>query len=117
MVDLGPAAWVWLVVSAMLTLLALLAVAGQTALQYASRPRMRLLADAGVQGSRRVLRMLDDNSPMPSLMLVFLILGLSGSAVSLLAGLLSSPRMDVWEVTMVVVAAGIALLVLSALTR
>ena len=83
--DLAPEAWAWLLAFGLLSALALVAIAAQTALQHTSRPRLRLLAEGRVKGAKSALAMLEDDSPTPTLLLFLQIVGAGGGAASLLA--------------------------------
>jgi CBS domain containing-hemolysin-like protein len=115
--DLNPGAGVWLLVFGLFALLALLAIAGQAALQHASRPRLRLLVEARVKGARGALAMLDDTSPTPTLLLSLLIVGIGGAAVSLAAVIATAGESEPWEAMTIVIAGGVAMLLLSVITR
>ena len=73
--DLPAEAWTWLLAFGLLSALALLAIAAQSALQHASRPRLRLLAEGRVKRATSALKMLEDDSPIPTLLLFLLIVG------------------------------------------
>ena len=115
--DLTPGAGIWLLVFGLFALLALLAIAGQAALQHASRPRLRLLVEARVKGARGALAMLADTSPTPTLLLSLLIVGIGGAAVSLAAVVATSGEPEPWEAIVIVIAGGIAMLLLAVITR
>src|SRR4051812_1398035 len=94
--DLPPETWGWLLGFALCTLLALLGIAGQSALWHASRPRLRLLVEARVKGARGALAMLADDSPTPTLLLILLIVGTGGAASCLIAAVHSSGPTSPW---------------------
>src|SRR4051794_28272051 len=96
MLDLTADFWMWLLAFGLFALLALLGIAGQAALQHASRPRLRLLAEAGVKGARGALAMLADSSPTPTLLLSLLIVGIGGAAISLAAAITAGGRQEPW---------------------
>jgi CBS domain containing-hemolysin-like protein len=115
--ELTPETWSWLLLFGLCTLLALLGIAGQAALQHASRPRLRLLKEARVKGARGALKMLDDESPTPTLLLMLLIVGTGGAAASLIAAALTSESTAPWEAVTVSIAGGAAMVVLAVATR
>ena len=115
--DLAPEAWGWLLAFGLLSALALLAIAAQTALQYTSRPRLRLLAEGRVKGARSALTMLEDDSPTPTLLLFLQIVGAGGGAASLLAAVNSGGQLPDWEMLLIVLIAGAAMVLLAVLTH
>jgi putative hemolysin len=115
--ELSPEAWGWLVGFGVCTLLALLAIAGQAALQHASRPRLRVLVDARVKGARGALAMLADDSPTPTLLLILLIVGTGGAASSLIAAAWSGGSAAPLEALLIAVLGGAAMVLLAVVTR
>jgi CBS domain containing-hemolysin-like protein len=115
--ELTPEAWAWLLGFGLCTLLALLAIAGQAALQHASRPRLRLLVDARVKGARGALAMLADDSPTPTLLLILLLVGTGGAASSLIAAALSGGEAAPLEALLIAVLGGMVMVLLAVATR
>src|SRR3954454_4455248 len=106
--ELSPEAWRRLLAFGVCTLLALLAIAGQAALQHASRPRLRLLVEARVKGARGALKMLADDSPTPTRLLILLLVGTGGAASSLIAAALSGGPAPAVEAVLIAVLGGAA---------
>jgi CBS domain containing-hemolysin-like protein len=117
MPELSLDAWGWLLAFGLFSLIALLAIAAQAALQHASRPRLRVLADAKVRGARGALAMLADDSPTPTLLLCLLFVGIGCGAASLLAAVTATGQLAPWAVAAIVAGAGVAMLVLAVVTR
>jgi putative hemolysin len=115
--DLALEAWAWLLAFGLLSALALLAIAAQTALHYTSRPRLRLLAEARVKGAQSALAMLEDTSPTPTLLLFLQIVGAGGGAASLLAAVTTGNLLPHWEMLLIVLVAGAIMIVLAVLTH
>ena len=115
--DLAPEAWAWLLAFGLLSTLALVAIAAQTALQHTSRPRLRLLAEGRVKGAKSALAMLEDDSPTPTLLLFLQIVGAGGGAASLLAAVNSDRQLPHWEMLLIVLLAGATMIVLAVLTH
>src|SRR3954470_21299092 len=99
--DPSPETWGWLLGFGLCALVALLGIAGQAALQHASRPRLRLLADGRVRGARSALAMLADGSPVPTLLLVLVIVGMGGAAASLVTALLPRANAESWQAVLI----------------
>jgi CBS domain containing-hemolysin-like protein len=117
MPDLTPDTAAWLVAFFVFALLALLAVAAQAATQHASRPRMRLLVEARVKGARSALAFLDDHSPMPTLLLFLLIVGIGGAAASLAVAVTSNALYPSWEAIITALLVGALMVLLAVVTR
>lgn len=115
--ELAPEAWAWLLAFGLLSALALLAIAAQTGLHYASRPRLRLLAEGRVKRAKSVLAMLEDDSPTPTLLLTLQIVGVGGGAASLLAAVTTGGLLPHWETSLIVLVAGSAMVVVAVLTH
>jgi CBS domain containing-hemolysin-like protein len=111
--DLSP----WLLACFLFAGLALLAVAAQAAIQHASRPRLRLLAEGRFKGARSALAMLEDNSPMPTVLLLLLIVVIGGAAASLVAAVIASARYQSWAGVLIDIAVGIVVLLLAVVVR
>jgi len=109
--------WAWLLTFGLCTLVALLGIAGQAAVQYASRPRLRLLVEARIRGARGALAMLADSSPTPTLLLVLLIVGTGGAAASLVAAVVASSPAPTWQAVLIGVGGGLAIVVLAVMTK
>ncbi|HZO32099.1 MAG TPA: hemolysin family protein [Chloroflexota bacterium] len=107
----------WLFASLLFALVALLAVAAQAAIQHASRPRMRLLVEARVKGARGALAMLADHSPMPTMLLFLLIVGIGGAAASLAVAVTSNALYPSWEALIIALLVGAGVLLLAIVTR
>jgi putative hemolysin len=107
----------WLVAFLIFALVGLLAIAAQAAIQHASRPRLRLLVEARVKGARGALAMLADHSPMPTLLLFLLIVGIGGAAASLAAAVTTNTLSPTWEAIAIAVAVGAIVLLLAVVTR
>lgn len=108
---------IWLLASGLFAALGLLAIAAQTALDSASRPRLRMLADARVKGARSAVKMLEDDSPTPTLLLMLGVVGIGGAAVSLLGATMTAWTLSPTEGIVPVAAAGAVLLMLAAICR
>src|SRR3712207_1922830 len=117
MPELTPDTTAWLLAFLAFAFVALLAIAAQSAVQHASRPRMRLLVEARVKGARGALAMLADDSPMPTMLLFLLIVGTGGAAASLAVAVTSTTRYPTWEALLIALAVGALVLVLAVLTR
>ena len=117
MSDLTPDLSPWLLAFFLFAALALLAIAAQAAIQHASRPRLRLLVEARVRGARGALAMLSDSSPMPTLLLFLLIVGLGGAAASLAAAVIANTRSPSWEGVAVALGVGAIVVLLAVVTR
>ncbi|MFN8635911.1 MAG: hemolysin family protein [Chloroflexota bacterium] len=117
MIDLSPDSWWWLLAALLFAALALVAIAGQASLQHASRPRLRLLADARVKGARGALKMLADSSPAPTLLLFLVIVGVGGAAAALVAAVSSTARPELWEVVCIAVLAAAVMVALAVTVR
>jgi putative hemolysin len=107
----------WLLAFLVFALLALLAVAAQAAIQNASRPRLRLLAEGRFKGARSALAMLEDDSPMPTILLLLTVVGIGGSAASLVAAGIASARYASWAGILIDIAVGVVVLVLAVVVR
>jgi magnesium and cobalt exporter, CNNM family len=117
MPELTPDTSGWLVAFLIFALVALLAIAAQAAIQHASRPRLRLLVEARVKGARGALAMLADHSPMPTLLLFLLIVGIGGASASLAAVVTTNTLSPTWEAIAIAVAVGAIVLLLAVVTR
>jgi putative hemolysin len=115
--DLSPAALGWLFAFALFTLVTLLAIAAQTALQHASRPRLRMLAEGRVAGANRALTMMDDSSPTPTLLLFLMLLGISGTTATVIAAVTTTGQFHPWEAGTIAVIAGATVLILAVVAR
>src|SRR5688500_6998022 len=117
MPDRTPDTLGWLLACLLFAILALLAVAAQAAIQHASRPRMRLLVEARVKGARGALAMLADDSPMPTMLLFLLIVGIGGAAASLAVAVTASALSPSWDGLLISIGVGALLVLLAILTR
>jgi magnesium and cobalt exporter, CNNM family len=117
MSDLTPDLSPWLLAFFLFAVLALLAIAAQAAIQHASRPRLRLLAEGRFKGARSALAMLEDNSPMPTVLLLLTIVGIGGAAASLVAAGIASARYQSWAGVLIDIAVGIVVLLLAVVVR
>jgi CBS domain containing-hemolysin-like protein len=117
MPDLSPETSAWLLAFFLFALLALVAVAAQAAIQHASRPRLRLLVEARVQGAGSALAMLADNSPIPTLLLLLLVFGIGGAAASLAVAVTSAAVSASWEAILTILGVGAAVLLLAVVIR
>ncbi|MCC7372320.1 MAG: HlyC/CorC family transporter [Chloroflexi bacterium] len=109
--------WIWFAATGLFTVLGLLAVAAQTALQAASRTRMRMLADVRVKGARSALKMLDDGSPTPTVLLILGVIGIGGTAVSMLGTVTTAWELAFPEAVVVAGIAGAVLVLVAVLCR
>jgi putative hemolysin len=111
--DLSP----WLLAFLLFAVLALLAIAAQAAIQHASRPRLRLLAEGRFKGAHSALALVDDTSPMPTVLLLLTIIGIGGAAASLVAAGIASARYQSWAGVLIDIAVGIVVLLLAVVVR
>jgi CBS domain containing-hemolysin-like protein len=117
MPDPAPDTSGWLVAFLLFAFVALLAVAAQASIQHASRPRLRLLVEARIKGARGALAMLADNSPMPTMLLFLLIVGIGGAAASLAVVVTSNTLYPTWEAILSAIAGGGVVVLLAVVTR
>jgi CBS domain containing-hemolysin-like protein len=117
MSDLTPDLSPWLLAFFLFAVLALLAIAAQAAIQHASRPRLRLLAEGRFKGARSALALLDDTSPMPTVLLLLTVVGIGGAAASLMAAGIASARYQSWAGVLIDIAVGIVVLLLAVVVR
>jgi len=115
--DLTPATVGWLLAFGAFTLVSLLAIAAQTALQYASRPRLRMLAEGRVTGARGALALLKEDSPTPTLLLCLLLIGIGGAATTLATAITLTSQLLPWEVALIATGAGGAVLMMAVAIR
>jgi putative hemolysin len=117
MPDLTPETAAWLLAFLLFALLSLVAVAAQATIQYASRPRLRLLVEGRVKGAGSALGMLAENSPIPTLLLLLLIFGIGGAAASLAVAMTWTAVYPTWEAMLTILGVGAAMLVLAVVIR
>ena len=96
---------------------AVVAITAQAALAHASKARLRLCLDGGLETARQVLRMLDEGSRAPTLILVMLLLGIGGATVCVVMLALAVSLTSPWSAAGAVIGSGVLLLVLCALGR
>jgi CBS domain containing-hemolysin-like protein len=116
MLDVDPASTSWLTAYLLLSLLATLAVTAQAALQHASRPRLRLLVDGGLEAAKPALRVLDESSRFPTLLIVLMLLSTGAAGTALVLG--SLPLADPpWAPPVAILAGAVLHFVLCAIGR
>jgi putative hemolysin len=115
--DLTPVTLGWLLAFVVFMLVSLLAIAAQAALQHASRPRLRMLAEGRIKGAAGALAMLDDESPTPTLLLFLLLVGVGGAASTLAVAVATTGQYHPWEAGIIAATAGAAVLVLAVVVR
>ena len=117
MPELPADTWVWLVAFGLFGVVSHLAIAAQAAIQHASRPRMRLLVEGRIKGARGALAMLADDSPMPTMLLFLLIVGIGGAAASLAVAVTTNTLYPTWEAVLIAVFVGALMVILAVVTR
>ncbi len=115
--DLTPVTLGWLTAFGAFTLVSLLAISAQAALQHASRPRLRMLAEGRVKGAAGALAMLDDDSPTPTLLLFLLLVGIGGAATTLSVAVATTGQYYPWEAGIIAAVTGAVVLVLAVVVR
>src|SRR4051812_6048562 len=117
MPDLEPASTAWLIAYLLFSLVATVAVAAQAALQHASRPRLRLLAEGGLIAAKPVVQVLEEGSRVPTLLVVVIMLATGAAATCVVAAAVTIAPFQPGVAAGIVAAGALLHLVLTAVGR
>src|SRR6266540_663670 len=117
MVDVEPASTAWLIGYLLLSLTAAVAVAAQGAVQHASRPRLRVLAEGGLTAAKPALQVLEEGSRVPTLLVVVILLTTGAAATCLVMATIPLDRLAWWAPAAAILIGALVHLVLCAVGR
>jgi len=117
MVDTDTTASLWFALLAICGVVTVVSITAQTALQHASRARLRLCEDGGIDAASIVLRMTEEGARTPTLILMMLLLGTGGATVAMVMVALTAFAATPWAEVAFVVITVVVLLLLWAIGR